>query len=510
MNHQSTTIGRWILLAAILASGMAFLDGTVVYLALPTIQKALNTDVAGLQWLINAYTLTLAAFLLLGGALGDHFGRRRVFSLGIILFALASLGCSLASGIDQLIFWRAIQGLGAAIMIPGSLALIHTTFPSEKQGAAIGLWSGFSGGIAAAGPFIGGWLIEQYSWQSIFSINVILSLIVLLITFRFVPESKREESGKLDFLGSLLTVVSLTGLSYFLIEGPAKGWLSPLIIGSLGIGLVTLVLFGYVEKHAKNPMIPFSIFRSPLVVGANLSTLLLYFVLNGIIFLLVLNLQGVQDLSPLQASLALLPFTLLITFLSGPAGKLADRIGPRLPMFLASLLIAASMLLLIIPDTTTHVLWFLPGITLYGLAMALLIAPLTKSALAVGSQFSGAASGVNNAVARIAALFAIALFGLVLSQLFGSKLEATLGRQNIAPSAKQAIISQSARLTAIELPVELPQEAKAKANSAVDESFVFAYRWLLGGSAFLALLSALVVWRFILPSPQPSHELANS
>jgi len=335
----SSKKGRLVLLATILASGMVFIMGTAISIALPTIQKALGADISGIQWIVNAHTLVLASLLLLGGSLGDHFGRKRIFVYGIGIFVIGAILSGLANSVGMLISFQVIQGLGSAMLIPGSLAIINSCFAESHRGKAIGLWSGFSAGLAAFGPFMGGFLVETFGWPSIFFVNAPLGLIAILVALKFVPESKNPDARRLDWPGIFSIVLGLLGLSFGLIRGPLSGWSDPLVIFSLLGGAMSLILFIIIEARSREPMVPFGIFKNPLVTGANIVTLFLYLALNGVIFFLVLNFQQVQNYSPTFAGLALLPPILLITFLSGPAGSLGDKIGPRRQMIAGPLIV---------------------------------------------------------------------------------------------------------------------------------------------------------------------------
>ncbi len=485
--------GKLILLATILASGMAFLDGTVVGVALPILQAKLHATIAGIEWVINSFALALAALLLVSGAMGDRFGRRKVFTIGIALFTLSSLLCGFSQTIGQLIFFRALQGIGSAMMIPGSLAIINASFAEGTRGKAIGLWSGFSGGLAALGPFVGGWLVEHVSWQSIFFLNIPLGLLALFITLKFVPESRNPDSKKIDLIGTILITAGLLGISYGLIEGPVHGW-QPFTITSLIIGIIAFVGFLYSQTKVKEPLVPYHIFKSGLVTGANLVTLFLYFALYGTFFFVGLNLQQVQEFSPSSAGLAFLPPILFITFLSGPAGGLADKIGPRIPMILGPAIVGvgfASMAIL----SGTHVNYFvsfLPGLVLFGLGMALVIAPLTKSALAVEHKYSGAASGVNNGISRIAALLSVAVLGAFALSLFGPRLTQSIQSSSLTNTQKEQILSQTNKLGGIEIPQDFDIKTASLAKDLIAQSFVNSFRYVMSVDAALAFLSATI------------------
>ncbi|HEX8132737.1 MAG TPA: DHA2 family efflux MFS transporter permease subunit, partial [Actinomycetes bacterium] len=335
-----------MLLATVLGSGIAFLDATVVNVALPTIGEQLHAGISGLQWVVNAYTLTLSGFLLLGGSLGDHYGRRRVFVIGVIWFAAASLLCGLAPSVEALIAARALQGVGGALLTPGSLAIIEASFRAEDRGPAIGAWSGLGGVTAAIGPFLGGWLVQAASWRWIFLINLPLAVVVVVVAQRHVPESRDPSVGaRLDYAGAALAAVGLTGVVYALTDGPGLGWTSARILLAGAVGVGALAAFVAWERRSPHPMLPLDIFASRQFTAANLVTFVVYGALGGSLFLMPIQLQRVVGFTPLQAGLALVPITLVMLLLSARAGRLSARIGPRLPMTLGPLLVAAGFLL---------------------------------------------------------------------------------------------------------------------------------------------------------------------
>ncbi|MEV5836600.1 MFS transporter [Nocardia sp. NPDC052112] len=394
--------GRWILLATILGSSVASLDATVVNIALPRIGESLDTDVAGLQWTLNGYTLTLASFILLGGSLGDRLGRRKVFVWGVIGFALASVLCGAAVNIEMLVVARILQGVAGALLTPGSLALISSSIDQRDQGAAIGLWSGFGGVAGALGPFLGGWLIELAGWQSIFLINVPLAAVVVLVTLRHVPESHDPNaSARLDVPGAAVVAVALGALTFGLIDA------MPLLVV---VGLLLLTVFVVIEMRSDHPLVPPSLFASRVFTAANLVTLAVYAALGGVFFLLVMQLQLVAKYTPLMSGVATVPVTLIMLSLSAPAGRWAQVHGARIPMTVGPLLAALGLILLLrIGPDTTYLTDVLPGVLVFGLGLSVLVAPLTGAVLgAVPASEAGIASGVNNAVARTAQLLAVA------------------------------------------------------------------------------------------------------
>ncbi|OGO04639.1 MAG: hypothetical protein A2Y60_05620 [Chloroflexi bacterium RBG_13_54_9] len=476
-----------------LAGGTSFLLGTAVTVALPAIQSSFETSVGTLQWVLNANLLSLAALLLIGGSLGDRFGRKRIFMSGLALCGIGAILSGIAWSSGVLIIFQAVEGIGGALMIPQSLAIINACFVEDQRGQAIGLWAGLSGGIAVLGPWLGGWLVETFSWQAVFFMAVPLFIFTLIVTSAFVPESRDPDTRRLDWLGTLLIFFGLLGLAYGLISGPVAGWNKPpILIAFLG-GAIAIILFVVVELRQAEPLVPLQIFRNPLVAGANAVTLFLYFALNGVVLFLVLNLQQIQGYSPATAGLGLLPPIVLITFLSGPAGALADKIGPRLQMILGPAVVALGMALLTTGGVNASYLkHFMPGLALFGIGMALVIAPLTKSALAVETRFSGAASGVNNAASRVAALLAVALLGVVVISTFTERLNASISTAGITQEQQSQILKQSDKLGGIIIPENFDETARLSAEEAVRNSFVYGFRWAMGICAALALISALI------------------
>ncbi len=403
--------GRLILLATVLGSGMAFLDGTVVNIALPRIGSDFDADLAGLQWTVNAYALTLAGLLLIGGALGDLVGRRRIFVLGIAWFAAASLLCAIAPSVETLIAARAVQGVGAALLTPGSLALLEASFHPDDRGAAIGAWSGLAGVSTAFGPFLGGWLVEAVSWRLIFLINLPLAVVVVWAA-RAIPESSdpAARGQRLDWTGAVLSAAGLAGVTYALTEGPGAGWDDPLILATGIGGAAMLAAFVVVEARSRHPLVPLGMFRIRDFSVANAMTFVVYGALGAALFLLPIQLQEVAGYSALAAGSALIPMTLVMLLLSTYAGALAARIGPRIPMGVGPIVAGAGLALLVrVGPGASYVSDVLPGVLVFALGMSITVAPLNVTVLgAAGADRAGVASAVNNGVARVASLLAIA------------------------------------------------------------------------------------------------------
>jgi EmrB/QacA subfamily drug resistance transporter len=404
--------GRWVLLAMVLGSAIASIDATVVGIALPAIGRDFGTGLASLQWVVTAYTLTLAGLLLFAGSLGDKYGRKRIFLTGVIWFAVASALSGIAPTAGALIGARALQGIAAAMLTPGSLAILQATFRPDDRGKAIGAWAGFTGIGTAVGPFIGGWLIAAVSWRLIFAVNLPIAALVVAVTWRHVPESRDSDAtGPVDLVGGLLATSGLAGLAYGLIQGPSGGWGSAPVAGALGGGVLLLTAFVTWERHTAAPMMPLTLFSSAQFNATNIVTFIVYGAIGGALFLLPIDLQEVSGYTPLQAGISLLPVTAITLTVSRRSGALAARIGPRLQMSIGPVLIGTGLgLLALTGPSGDYVTEVLPGVTVFGLGLAVTVTPLTSTALAaVPVRHADMASAVNNDVARAAALIAVAL-----------------------------------------------------------------------------------------------------
>jgi EmrB/QacA subfamily drug resistance transporter len=408
----SSAKGRWVLLATVLGSAIASIDATVVGIALPAIGHDFHASLPSLQWVVTGYTLTLAGLLLLSGALGDRYGRKKVFLIGVAWFALASALCAAAPNAPVLIFARAVQGIGAALLTPGSLAIIEASFRPEDRGKAIGAWSGLSGVGTAIGPFLGGWLIAAVSWRLIFVINLPLAAGVIAVAWRHVPESHDPEvTGRLDVAGGALVTAGLIGLTYGLIDGPSVGWTKPLPLTALVGGVVLLAVFFARERRASAPLLSLSLFGSVQFSAANVLTFVVYGALGGALFLLPIQLEQVSRYTALEAGVAFLPVTVIMLVLSARSGALAALIGPRLQMSVGPVVIGAGLLLLArIGPSGNYLTEVLPAVLVFGFGLAINVAPLTSTVLAaVPAEHAGMASAVNNDVARAASLIAVAV-----------------------------------------------------------------------------------------------------
>src|SRR5438270_1534456 len=500
----SKTRGRWILAATILASSMAFIDGTVVNVALPALQTNLNATATDVQWVVESYALFLSALLLVGGSLGDHYGRRRIFLLGVAIFAVASAASGLAGNIGQLIAARAFQGFGAALLVPGSLAIISDSFSEQERGRAIGTWSGLSAITTGIGPVLGGWLIEHVSWRAVFFINLPIAVLIILISLRHVTEDSDKEKVRVDWIGAILAALGLGALVYGLIESSRVGFGDRAVVIVLIVAGLLLTIFLFLESRLSHPMLPLALFRSRIFGGTNLLTFLLYAALGGALFFLPLNLIQVQHYSPTAAGATLLPFILTMSFLSRWSGGLVTRYGPKPPLIIGPFIAALGYLLFMLPGISgNYWLTFFPPVIVLGLGMAISVAPLTTTVMSsVAQNRAGIASGVNNAVARTAGLVAIALFGIVMLQVFRNELDRHLTESKFQPAIDESVRSQSTKLAAIVVPEDQDPITQQLVRRAIDESFVSGFRVVMVIGATLAGASAIIALTLIRADPR--------
>jgi len=502
---QRARAQKWTLAAAILGSSLAFLDSTVVNVALPVMQRELHASTAAVQWIVEAYALMLSSLVLVGGALGDRWGRRRVFSAGVALFAAASATCAAAPGPTFLVFARGVQGVGAALLVPGSLSLISSAYAEAERGAAIGTWSAFSAVTSAVGPIAGGWIAGHASWRWLFLFNLPVAAAVLAIAARHVRESRDPTAPRrMDWLGAALVAAGL-GLVVFALIGTGGPTRARAMAVELGAGAALLAAFLWVQARKTSPMVPLSLFRSRSFSGANVLTFLLYGAFGGAVFFLPFNLIQVRHATPTEAGAALLPLVISISAMSRWSGARAAHGHARTLLVVGPLVAGAGFGLLAL-CTAGQTYWtaFFPGILAMGVGMGLTVAPLTATVMgAVSPNHLGIASGVNNAVARAAGLLAVAGLGLALIAQFDRRLDVRLSRLHLAPQAAQVVAAQRSKLGAADLSTVRDPAARQRAQVAIDAAYLSGFRALMWACAVLAGLSALAAWRSIGPPARP-------
>ncbi len=477
---------------------MAFIDSTVVNVALPALQTSLHATIVDVQWVVVSYGLFLGALILVGGSFGDLFGRRRMFVAGVSIFAIASALCGIASDIHHLIIARSIQGVGAAFLVPGSLAIISASYDEKTRGQAIGTWSGFTAITTAIGPVVGGWLIEHASWRWVFFINLPLAAMVIAVSLWRIPESRSVTVRRIDWLGALVGTVGLGGLVFGFVESTNLGWSNPLVFGSLMVGIVGVVKFVFVESTVTSPLVPLTLFRSRSFTGANLLTLFLYAAIGIFFFLFPLNLIQVQGYSATATGAAVLPLILLMFILSRWSGGLVARYGPLVPLITGPLIAAAGFALFAVPLAGASY-WksFFPAMIMLGFGMAVTVAPLTTVVMSsVDQDHAGTASGINNAVARVASVLAIAVFGIVMVRAFGFSLKHELANLGLSSNVLHEIQSKVIKLAGLELPSNLDASTSAAIRTAIDHAFVFGFRLIMALCAGLAAVSSAIAWLF--------------
>jgi len=472
---------------------MTFIDGTVVNVALPALQAELHATITDVQWVVEAYALFLGALILVGGSMGDQLGRKRVFLFGVVSFTAASIFCGLATSPRMLIIARGLQGIGAAFLVPGSLAIISATFNDVDRGRAIGTWSGFSAITTAIGPVVGGWLIEHVSWRAAFFVNVPLAAIVVMLSLMFMNESHDEaRTARIDWIGALLGVLGLGGVVFGLLEWPPLGPGNPLVIGSLALGALCLVLLVIVEGRARNPMMPLDLFRSRTFTLTNVLTLLLYGALGVVFFLLPLYLIQVQHYSATAAGAAFVPFAIIMFTLSRWAGGLVARIGPRLPLTIGPVIAAIGIGLFARGTGGSYWTSVFPAVCLLGFGMTITVAPLTTTVMAaVETHRAGVASGINNAVARVAGLLTIAVFGVLLAHKFDAEITPRLDRLALPPAVRAEVGKELPKMAGAQLTnVVMNPGQRTAVQRSIDEAFVSGFRVVALGAAILALAAA--------------------
>ena len=494
MTSSARAARRWTLAATIIGSSLTFIDSTVINVALPALQADLRATITDVQWVIEAYALFLGGLILIGGALGDQIGRKRVFLAGVWVFTLASIACALAGSIRALIIARAVQGVGAAFLVPGSLAIISATFGDRDRGRAIGTWSGFSAMTSAIGPVAGGWLIEHISWRAVFVINVPLAAVVLGLSWRFMAETRDSSRGsRVDYAGAALAVLGLGLLVFALLQwsgATSSGAFLPAIFAA---GILSLVALVVVERRAATPMLPLGLFGSRMFTLANVLTFLLYGALSVMLWLVPLNLIQVQHYSATSTGAALLPFPLLMFSLSRWSGGLVARVGSRWPLT-AGPIVAATGLALFARIGIGGSYWttFFPAVVVLALGMSILVAPLTTTAMsAVATQHAGVASGVNNAVARVAGLVAIAVLGILLVRTFDAHVNQALDRIELGAAARAAIDRELPKLAGADIDDAVPSSSRDAVRRAIDESFVSSFALIMYACAALSVFAAI-------------------
>lgn len=500
----------WILTATILASSMAFIDSTAVNVALPALQKSLHASLVDVQWVVESYGLFLGALILVGGTLGDILGRRLIFIVGTFLFAVASAGCAVAQSIQILIVARSIQGAGAALLVPASLAIISTSFDEKSRGKAIGTWSGWTAITTAIGPVLGGWLVEHASWRWVFIINLPLAAAVIGISVWRIPESRGAIVPRVDWAGALLVTLGLGGLVFGFLESTSFGFENPIVVGSLLTAAGCLLGFVALEARTSFPMVPLALFRNRNFSGANLLTLFLYAAVGVFFFLLPLNLIQVQGYSATRAGAAVLPFILLMFLLSRWSGGLVGRYGPGKPLVVGPLVVAFGFVLFAVPSISADY-WktVFPAMTILGFGMAITVAPLTTDVMnSVEQDRVGTASGINNAVARVAGVLGIAVFGIVIVLAFRARLDRMLDHLPLPSAALKEIYAQEDRLAGLQPPAGLDAPTRAAVTDSIRKAFVFGFGIVMMICAGLSLVSTVVAWFMILKTGDRSKSTA--
>jgi len=488
---------KWVLLVTILGSSMAFIDSTAMNVVLPVLQLELNATIPQVQWIVEAYALFLSSLMLLGGSLGDKFGRKRIFALGVLLFSSASIWCGLSPNTSQLIVARAFQGAGGALLVPGSLAIVNISFSEEDRGKAIGTWSAFTAITTALGPILGGWLAENISWRLVFFINIPIGLVVLGALYWKIPESRKNNGeGRLDIPGSLFATLSLGCIVYALIESGNSGFGHPKVIVPFVAGGIFLITFLLVEHFSSSPMMPLSMFRSRTFSGANFISALFWAAWSGAIFFIPFNLIQLQGYTAAGVGIAFLPLILALFLFSRWAGGLVVNYGARPPLIVGTLLAAAGFYLFTLPAIGgSYWRTFFPAIAVLGVGMAITVSPLTTAVMgSIDLEQSGVASGINNSVGRIAGLLSIAILGVFALSTFNRNLDRELGTMNLDKGTISVIDAQRIKLAAIEVPDSLDNKTKSELRNSIDTSFLGSFRLMMKISSVLVLIGAAASW----------------
>ena len=497
-----SSAGRWIMVSVILASAMAFIDGSALNVALPSLQKELHASGPELFWVLNSYLLMLAALILTGGSLGDKLGRKKVFMTGIAIFIIGSTSCGFAPTVSYLIAFRALQGIGGALMIPGSLSIITNSFEKEK-GKAIGTWSAATTLVTVGGPILGGALADAGLWRGIFFINVPIGIASLIILWFKVPESRDEQSShSIDYYGAIAIVAGLALLTYGFLKIPETGFNNPSVYLSLSVGFLALILYIFIEKKSAHPMMPLQLFKNKTFTGANLLTFFVYAGLFGGMLFLTLNMVQIQGYSQLQAGLTFLPFTILIILFSRWSGTLTDKYGPRRFLIGGPLLVSIGLFMLSFIETTNgpsdYWTTYFPGILIFGLGMSFTVTPLTTTVMgALPNHYSGTASGINNAISRISNVFTNAIVGALAIVFFTGYLTYETETMPLQQNVKTGIIAQAANLGDARVPTNIPPGNKKEVAQLYKDGFIDAYVRIMRISAGLALVGAVMGGVFI-------------
>jgi EmrB/QacA subfamily drug resistance transporter len=493
----------WVLTATIVGSSMAFIDMSVVNVALPAMQADLAARASDTQWVINAYMLLLGALILVGGAAGDRFGRRRIFVLGVIAFTIASVACALAPNALVLIAARALQGIGGALLVPSSLAIISAAFPEDERGRAIGTWAGASALTTALGPVLGGWLVDTLSWRAIFLINIPIAMVAVVIALWHVPESRDDTAGGVDWGGAALAVAGLGALAYGLTMASESEWTHPNVLVPLVLAVGILAAFVWFESRAPAPMMPLPLLRSRNFTGANVITLLLYFSLSGALFFVPFNLIRIQGYSAAAAGAAFLPFSVIMGVLSRWSGGLIDRYGARVLLTVGPAITAVGFALLAVPGIGgAYWTTFFPPMVVLGFGMAIAVAPLTTTVMrAVDDRHAGVASGINNATARVAGMLAVALLGAIAVGVFGRAVEDRIEEMQLSTQTRDLVRAEIPKLAEAQVPKDVSEAQRKELKRVLSESFVGSFRVAQLIAAALALASGVCGWLMIRESP---------